>query len=130
MFNRYTGHTLAEKINIKVVDEWLYLYKPQVFNKKTPNILRKYKGLRGEVERQRFNTENKDWSDSIEMVEYAKEQKRVDTENSRNHAFLREVHSEVDSVRQQKIEVVLATYPAIKKQVVANNTNKKRVWVN
>lgn len=125
-----SGRSLQDKININVVDKWLYLYKPQVFNKKVPNILRKYKGLRGEVERQRFNAENKDWITSNEMVEYAKEQKRVDTDNQRHYEFLKEVHSEVDLIRQEKIEVVLASYPAVKEPMATNNNNKKRVWVN
>ena len=112
IFNKYTGKDLADKINIKVADEWLYLYKPQFFNRKLPDIMIKYRSLTNERDREKFNRDNPDWITSEEMKKYAEEKRRVESENKRNRQFLAEIVSEVDEIRKGKVRTVLSLYGA------------------
>ena len=112
LFRKFSGDTLQIKIAEHVADEWVNLYRPQVFREKLPQIMLDYRALRSEKERDQFNRDNPDWINGEDMKQYADNKRGIEGENKSNRRFLEEClqYLKQDAVRTAKIRSVLALH--------------------
>ena len=116
LFRTLNGDVFFRKLAEQTADEWLYLYKPKVFNKSLPGVMIRYQLLSTEKERDEFNKSNSNWINGEEMKRYADNKSWVEIENKSNRHYLEETLRELkqDSVRSGKVKSLLSEYSFVK----------------